>query len=256
VSASLRTIRALVRRAFNEILRVPAGAISGVLAPTLFMVGISGVFGAAAHLQGFPTTSFRSFVVPVGFVQAATFAGAATGVNLARDIEQGWFDRLIVCPAPRATLLTGLVTSAALRSLLPTTTLVAIAFALGVHWPGIDGLAIAYALEMMLAAAVACWGISMALRFRTQQAAPLIQMAGLLLTLFSTAYAPKELLSPWLRHIADFNPAVFVMEGIRQGFVSGVNWGDSWQAAVAAIALLLVLGAIAIRGMSRVGVRV
>ena len=255
MSASLRTIRALVRRALNEVLRVPGGAIPGILSPTLFMIGLSGVYGAASQLPGFPTASFRSFIVPVGFLQAATFAGAATGVNLARDIERGWFDRLIVCPAPRTTLLAGLVTSAALRSLLPTTVLVGVAFALGVHWPGVDGLAIAYALEMATAAAVACWGIGMALRFRTQQAAPLIQLAGLVATLFSPAYAPKGLLAPWLRHLADVNPASFVIEGIRQGFVGGVSWHDSWQGAAAVCALLLVLGALAIRAMDRVGVR-
>ncbi len=99
-----------------------------------------------------------------------------------------------------------------------------------------------------------CWGITMALRFRTQQAAPLIQLAGLLATLFSPAYAPKDLLAPWLRHIADVNPASFVMEGIRQGFVGGVNWHDTWQGSVAVLGLLLVLGGLAVRGMRRVGV--
>lgn len=256
MSTSLRTIRALVRRALHEILRVPGGAIPGVLAPSIFLIGLSGVYGAASQLPGFPTHSFTSFIVPVGFLQAATFAGAATGVNLARDIERGWFDRLVVCPAPRATLLAGLVTSAALRSLLPTTMLVIVALALGVHWPGLDGLTIAYALEMGLAAAVACWGITMALRFRTQQAAPLIQLAGLLATFFSPAYAPMALLAPWLRQIAEINPAAFILEGVRQGFVGGVNWNDSWQGAAAVAVLLVVLGAFAMRGMRRVGVRV
>jgi ABC-2 type transport system permease protein len=252
MSASLRTIRALVRRALNEILRVPGGAIPGVLAPSIFFVGISGVFGATAQLPGFPGT-FREFIVPVGFLQAATFAGAATGVNLARDIEQGWFDRLLVCPAPRVTLLTGLVASAALRSLLPATTLLAVALALGVGWPGVGGLTIAFALEMTLAAATACWGISMALRFRTQAAAPLIQLAGLAAVLFSVAYAPKPLLADWLRHIADVNPASFVIEGIRQGFVTEVTWGDTWPAFVAALGLLVVLGGLAVRGLRRFG---
>jgi ABC-2 type transport system permease protein len=254
MSESVRTIRALVRRALNEILRVPGGAIPGVLAPSIFFVGISGVYGAAAHLPGFPTDSFRSFIVPVGFLQAATFAGAATGVNLARDIEQGWFDRILVCPAPRVTLLAGMVISASLRSLLPTIVLTVVAFALGVHWPGVGGLAIGYALEMGMAAATACWGISMALRFRTQQAAPLIQLAGLLVTLFSVAYAPKPLLAGWLRTVADVNPATFVMEGVRQGFVGGVTWHQTWQGGAAVTGLLLVLGALAVRGMRRVGI--
>ena len=53
VAMNLRVIRALAFKALNEILRVPGGAIPGVLAPTIFMVGLSGVFGEAANLPGF-----------------------------------------------------------------------------------------------------------------------------------------------------------------------------------------------------------
>ena len=64
-------------------------------------------------------------------LQGAGFTGAATGVNLARDIEQGWFDRLLASPAPRPVLLAGLVLSASLRSLIPATVLLAVGFAIG-----------------------------------------------------------------------------------------------------------------------------
>ena len=38
---------ALIRRAANEILRVPGAAIPGVLAPTIFFLGLTSVFGSA-----------------------------------------------------------------------------------------------------------------------------------------------------------------------------------------------------------------
>ena len=60
-------------------------------------------------------------------------------MNLARDIEQGWFDRLLLAPAPRIVLLAGIVASARLRSLLPATFLLIVALALGVDWPGVGG---------------------------------------------------------------------------------------------------------------------
>ncbi|HEY4097781.1 MAG TPA: hypothetical protein VGM33_19820, partial [Baekduia sp.] len=134
--ASLAVVRALVVRALNEITRVPGAAVPGVLAPTIFLIGLSGVFGEAAHLPGFDATDFRSFIVPVGLLQGAAFTGAATGVNLARDIERGWFDRLMVCPMPRTTILIGIVASAALRALLPATFLLIVAFCIGVGFPG------------------------------------------------------------------------------------------------------------------------
>ena len=87
----LQIVAALTRRGTNEILRVPGAALPGVLAPTIFIVGLSAVFGRASRLPGFTADDFRTFIVPVGFLQGAGFTGAATGVNLARDIEQGWF---------------------------------------------------------------------------------------------------------------------------------------------------------------------
>jgi len=253
VTAALRTTGALMRRALNEVLRVPGAAIPGVLAPTIFMLGLSAVFGKASHLHGFNASDFRTFVVPVGFLQGASFTGAATGVNLARDIEQGWFDRLLLSPTPRVVLLAGLVGSASVRALLPASFLLVVAVALGVHWPGVVALVIAFALVMALACAMALWGVTVALRFRTQQAAPLIQVGGFIAVLFTTAYAPQALLSGWMSDIARVNPVTKVLEGVRQGFVdpAGVTWGRTWPAAVAVLAMVAFFGAFAVRSMRR-----
>ena len=116
VAVELRTVWALMRRALNEIVRVPGAAIPGVLAPTIFMLGLTAVFGKLTLLPGFTTTDFMSFLIPVSVIQGAGFTGAATGVNLARDIELGWFDRLVAAPPARWALLAGLVLSASLRA--------------------------------------------------------------------------------------------------------------------------------------------
>ncbi len=142
--SNLATIGALMARAKNELLRVPGAAIPGVLAPTIFFLGLNGVFGALTHLKGFTTGSYESFIVPVSMLQGAGFTGAAAGVNLARDIEQGWLDRLLVSPAPRWVLLAGTVLAASARSLIPATFVLIVALALGASFPGIDGLLVTY----------------------------------------------------------------------------------------------------------------
>ena len=256
VAANLRVILALSRRALNEILRVPGGAVPGVLAPTIFMIGLSGVFGEAANLpqfQGDVGTDFRTFIVPVGMLQGAGFTGAATGVNLARDIEGGWFDRLLVGPAPRTVLLAGLIGSACLRSLLPATFLVTVALLLGTEISSFAGLALATLLVMGMAAAMACWGSIVALRFGTQQAAPLMQIVAFASILFTTAYAPEPLLADWLRAIAEVNPVRYILEGIRQAFVYDLTLTRTLEAFGALAVLLIVLGGFAIRAMQRVG---
>jgi ABC-type multidrug transport system permease subunit len=253
VKASLRTIGALIRRALNELVRVPGAAIPGVLAPTIFMLGLSSVFGHADQLRGFTADDFRTYIVPVGLLQGAGFTGAATGVNLARDIEQGWFDRLLLCPAPRVTVLLGIVGSATLRGLLPGTFLFCVAMILGVPFPGVGGLLLAILLIAGLASAMAFYSVTIALRFRTQQAAPLMQIASFSAILFTTAYAPKPLLTDWLRAIATVNPVNYVLEGVRQGFVADVTWADTWPALLAIGAMLVVFGTFATRRMRSFG---
>jgi ABC-type multidrug transport system permease subunit len=249
--ASVETIRALVRRALNEITRVPAAAIPGVLAPTIFFLGLTSAFGSLTLLPGFTTSSYQSFLIPVSMLQGAAFTGAATGVNLARDIEQGWFDRLLSSPAPRPVLLAGLVLSASLRALIPATFLLVVALAVGAHWPGLLGLAIALFVVMGMAVVAATWGTSLAFRFRTQSAAPLMQVGVFLAVFLTTAYAPLDLLTGWLQTVARINPVTQVVEAARQGFVGSVTWADTWPGLVALFGLAAVLSFFALRGMER-----
>jgi ABC-2 type transport system permease protein len=243
----------LMRRGLNEILRVPGAALPGMLAPTIFLLGLTAVFGNLKNLPGYPTDSFISFILPVSYLQAAGFTGAATGVNLARDIELGWFDRLLVLPVPRWALLAGTVFSASLRVLLPFTLLTIVALILGAHWPGVDGLALAVAVGKVFAAIMASWGVTLALFFKTQSAAPLMQAGTFILVLFTAAYAPLPLLSGWLHDVAVINPVNHVLTAVRQGFIGGISWADTWPALVTLAAMGLLLGSLAIRQLLRVG---
>jgi ABC-type multidrug transport system permease subunit len=250
---SMEATWALIRRAANELLRVPGAAIPGVLAPTIFFLGLTSVFSALDTLPGFPAV-YKDWLIPVSLLQGAGFTGAATGVNLARDIEQGWFDRLLVSPAPRPVILAGLIVSAALRSLIPATFLLAVGFAIGVNWPGVDGLLIALFAVMGMGTIAACWGTMLALRYRSQSAAPLMQAGMLLLVLTTTAYAPLAFLTGWLHTVARLNPVTQILEAARQGFIGSVTWGDTWPGLLALAGLLAVLAALALRGMHRTAV--
>jgi ABC-2 type transport system permease protein len=172
-------------------------------------------------------------------------------VNLARDIELGWFDRMLVLPVPRWALLLGTVLSASLRVLLPFTLLTIVALSLGAHWPGVAGLLLAFAVGMVFAAIMACWGVSLALKFKTQSAAPLMQAGTFILVLFTAAYAPLELLAGWLHDVASINPVNHVLTAVRQGFIGPITWGDTWPALITLVGLAVVFGALAVRQLLR-----
>lgn len=249
---NLATIAAIVDRSKNELIRVPGAAIPGVLAPTIFFLGLNGVFGNLTQLTGFGSDSYASFLVPVSVLQGAGFTGAATGVNLARDIEGGWLDRLLVSPAPRWVLLTGMVVAASLRAFIPATAVLAVAFAVGAHWPGLDGLLLTYAMVAATAAVAACYAIALALRYKSQAAAPLMQAGMLALILMTTAYAPLHLLEGWLQDVAEVNPMTAVVDAVRQGFLGTIGWADTWHGIVALLGMLVAMAALSLRGMRRI----
>lgn len=251
--ADLAVASALVRRNFNEIMRVPGGAVPGIIAPTIFLVGLTSVFGEIQRLPGFTADEFISFLVPITLLQAAAFSGAATGVNLARDIELGWFDRILVSRAPRPVILGGLLAAASLRSLLPISVALVVAFALGAAFPGAGGLVLAIAIACLFAGVAAAWAMILAIRFRTQAAAPLMQATGFMAVLFTTSYAPEELLSGWFGDIAHYNPMTQVVETVRQGFVGGLSWAETWPGLVVIALLGALLVATALRGLLRMG---
>ena len=249
----LEAIRGLMRRNINEILRVPGAAIPGILAPAVFMVGLTAAFSELTTLRGFDTTSYISFLIPVSMLQGASFTGAATGVNMARDIELGWFDRLFVAPIPRPALLAGIVLSASFRALLPVTGVLVIGLALGVHWPGIPGLFMAVAFAVIFSAIAASWTVALALKFRTQDAAPLMQSTMFIAVLFTTSYAPMALLAGWLQTVATYNPITQVIEGIRAVFLGTVTWTSTWHAMAVLAVVLGLTFAFALRQLARTG---
>jgi len=215
------------------------------------MIGMSGVFGKVAFLPGFTADNFREFILPVGLLQGAGFTGAATGVNLARDIEQGWFDRLLVSPTPRVALLAGITLSASLRALLPATVLVTAGEIMGVRWPGLTGLLVAVLLFMTAAAVAASWSTVVALKFKSQQAAPLMQIVTFASLLCTTAYVPQDLLTGWLKPAARYNPVTQILESVRQGFIGEVTWSGTWPGLLTAALMLVFFGSIALRRLSR-----
>jgi ABC-type multidrug transport system permease subunit len=247
---------ALWRRSLNEVLRVRGALLPATIAPVVFLLGMSGQFGRLTGLEGFPTDSYLSWIVPLSCLQGAGFAGAATGSNLARDIEHGWFDRLLVAPVPRPVLLVGPILGGVTRSLVPATVALVVGLALGAELPGgVPGLIALYVACAGFCTVAGLWGTFMALTFRTQQAGPLMQQGVFLAVFLSTAYTPEVLLRGWLEGAAHVNPVTHVLELARQATVSGIepSVAHTLPGLLALAGMFAALGALALIGLRRLG---
>ena len=103
-----------------------------------------------------------------------------------------------------------------------------------------------------LALGAGAWAVGLALRFKSMQIAPLMQI-GIFLSIFlSTAQMPLTLLTGWVEKIARYNPITYVLAFSRQGFLGEITWDVTRDGLLALAALIVVLLLFAYRGMRKV----
>ena len=240
-------------RSLKLIPRLPSTFIPSLLMPVFLTISFAGAFSGLVLLPGFPAEKSIDWFIPMTTLQGAAFAGITTGMGLARDLENGFYDRLLLSPASRGSLLAGPLLASVLRALIPVVLLLGVAVVGGANFhAGLAGVAWLVLASLGFALAAGAWSVGLALRFKTQQIAPLMQSGTFLLVFLSTAQMPLELLSGWLHSVATVNPMTYILELARQGFVGDVTWATTWPGLVALGALVAVLGAFAARGMQRV----
>jgi ABC-2 type transport system permease protein len=255
VRHALEVSAGLAWRSLILVRRMPSVFLPSLVMPLFILVATSGAFRGISLLPAFDGASYLAFTIPLALVMGAGFAGMNAGMTLARDIEGGFVDRLIVSPAPRITLIAGPLMAAGLRSVFTTTVVLIAGLIGGVGLPGgVDTIAL-YLLGIGFAAAAACWAMGVALRTRTIQAAPLMQVVIFLAVFTSVAYAPRDVLTGWLATVADLNPVTYLLEASRAAELTGLGWSELWPALVALAALLAVLGTWAVTGLATLGRR-
>jgi ABC-2 type transport system permease protein len=245
----------LAWRSLILVRRMPSVFLPSLIMPLFILIATAGAFRGISLLPQFEGASYLRFTIPLATVMGAGFAGINAGMTMARDIEGGFVDRLVASPAPRITLIVGPLIAAGLRSLFTTTVVLLAGLIGGIPPPGLAGTAVVYLLAIGFSWATACWSMGVALRARTIQAAPLMQVVVFLAVFTSVAYAPREVLTGSLRDISDLNPVTFIMEASRAAELGTLGWSELWPGLVAVTGLIAVLGAWALRGLATLGRR-
>lgn len=252
---ALSVSRGLAWRSLILVRRMPSVFLPSLIMPLFILVATAGAFRGISQLPAFAGASYLAFTIPLATVMGAGFAGINAGMTLARDIEGGFVDRLVASPAPRVTLILGPLMAAGARSLFTTTVVLAAGLIGGVGLPGVLETLAIYLLAIGFSAATACWAMGVAFRARTIQAAPLMQVVVFLSVFTSVAYAPREVLTGWLHHVANLNPVTYLLEASRAAELGTLGWSELWPGIVAVLGLVGALGAWALAGLATLGKR-
>jgi ABC-2 type transport system permease protein len=167
------------------------------------------------------------------FVQGAMFVSISAGVDLARDIESGFLNRLALTPLRGEAMLVGQLGGALVIGIIQAVVYLLVGLASGVTLSsGVGGALVLLVLSIVISFAFASLGALMALRFGTGEAVQGI-FPLLFVTLFlSSSSLPRNLIkADWFRDIATYNPVSYLIEGLRSLVIKG------WDAEALALAL-------------------
>jgi ABC-2 type transport system permease protein len=241
----------LGRRAVREIARYPEATIPALFIPLFFLVvnigQVSKTFPSSTpFLRG---QGYAAFQLPVSLMFAV--ATASSGLALVTEIDLGYFDKLLVAPIRRSSLIFGRLIADLVRGIMGSTLVLLVGLALGVHVrSGVLGAVVVVLLSALFGVAYAGFGILVALRTRNVQAT---QSSFLLFfpALFLTPnFVPFERLSSVMETLARINPISYVIVGIRSLIIDGWEPGKILVCLGVTLALGLILTALSLRAIA------
>ena len=216
--ATIRTVAyAVAWRTLNRLFKNPSIFLPTLLFPLLFFTAFAGGLSQLRHLPGFHYASgYTAFQFVFVLLQSAAFGGVFTGFGIARDFESGFTRRLMVAAPRRSGIVVGYALASLVRYVITAIliTIVALIGQMQVGGGGIDLVGL-YSLALILNLAGLFWACGIAMRFRTLQAGPLMQMPVFLLLFFAPVYVPRDLLKGWIHAVATANPVTRLLEAGR-----------------------------------------
>ncbi len=240
---ALMQFAVLARRSALKTLREPAIMAPNLLFPMIFFLVLAGGVQAAGGIPGFPTDSYTDFAFTAPFIQGTLLAAISTSTMLARDIETGFLDRLLLTPAKSLAILFGHLMGGASLAACQTTLFLAIGFAIGVEIEaGVAGIVVLYALVILVTMGLGGIGTFVALRTGSAEAVQGVFPMFFALMFLSSLTLPRDLIeADWFRLVATVNPLSYVIEGIRSLIITGWDW-EALGRSAGVLAGILALG--------------
>ncbi len=209
-------------RTLKNVVTTPSILLPSLLFPLFMFTAFAGGLSQVQDLPGFDfENGYTAFQFVFVLLQSAAFGGVFTGFGVARDFEGGFARRLMLASPRRSGIVLGYALAAFLRWVIVAALVTVVALVVGMDVSGsaVELVAL-YSLAFLVNVCGFMWSAGIAMRFRTIQAGPLMQMPVFLLLFFAPVYVPLNLLSGTMHAVATVNPITYALEAGR-GLISG-----------------------------------
>lgn len=235
-----RDLLSVAGRALRAIPREPEALVPALIVPIFFFAVNVGALSDISSFAG--VDDFKAFQLPVAIVFAVT--GVSRASALVTDIQSGYFDRLLVSPVNRYSLLLGLMVADLTLVIALSIPVLILGFILGVGFAtGPPGVATFLLIAGFWGLAFTGFPYTIALRTGNPAAVNSSFILFFPFAFLTTTFLPQDALTGWLATVADYNPVTYLLAGLR-ALIS-----DGWIASD----LLRAIGAVAVVGLVSFG---
>ncbi|HSJ92707.1 MAG TPA: ABC transporter permease, partial [Gaiellaceae bacterium] len=236
----LAVARGVAWRTLHNVFTNPSLFLPSLMFPLFFFVAFAGGLSRVSDVPGFDyPQGYTAFQFVFVLLQSAAFGGVFTGFGIARDFESGFARRLLLAAPHRSGIVLGYAAAALVRWAVTAFVITVVALLAGMQVGG-DGVDLVglYGLAVLVNGAAVLWAAGVAMRLRSMQAGPIMQMPVFLVLFFAPVYVPLALLEGWIHAVATVNPLTRVLEAGR-GFLAG---SPTEVAAAFGATVILVFG--------------
>jgi ABC-2 type transport system permease protein len=242
---------AVAWRTIHNFMTNPALLLPSIIFPLFFFVAFAGGLSNVGNVPGFDyPPGYTAFQFVFVLLQASAFGGVFTGFGIAADFERGFARRLLLGAPNRLGILAGYLVAGVGRAIVVGALLFVVALISGMPVPGAVGDLLALALLAILVSLIAAlFAAGVAMRARTIQAGPAMQMPVFILLFLAPVYVPLPLLAGWVHSVAGVNPFTLLVTSGRD-LLAGAD-APLLATYGTALALIAAFALWAVRGLRR-----
>jgi ABC-2 type transport system permease protein len=182
--------------------------------------------------RNIPNFDYTAFMMPTAILLGVT--GVSRAPALVIDVQDGYFDRLLLTPVRRTAILLGHLCADVAVAAALTVPILAVGFAMGVRFEaGPVGVLVFVLIAALWSLAFSGFGYAVALKTGNPGAVNSMFLLFFPFLFLTTSYVPKDQLSGWLHAVAVWNPVTYLLEGLRSLVQTGWDAGDLGAALLA-----------------------
>ncbi|MFC0114551.1 ABC transporter permease [Kibdelosporangium aridum] len=227
MSHAIANARTMLRRQYKHDLRYPAGTVSALIMPLVFLLLFTYVFGGQMGM-GLPSgAGYIDYIVP-GIVFMCISGGVSqAALGAAMDMTEGIIARFRTMPISRGAVLTAHAVANVIRGLGAVTIIIGVSLLMGfepdagfLDWIAFVGVVALYALM------ISWLGVAFGLSARNVEGANAKTLPLVFLPFVSSAFVPAESTAAGVQWFIEYQPFTAMIETIR-GLLLGAPIGSN-----------------------------